>query len=179
MHRLRAAAAKRTRPAKASSLIGSSFAAVSTIIREIIYPQLTPAKSRWLKIPPFGVIILILAYFGFIFGLQFSNSDYPGAQYWEAIGLRASWLTVAQFPLLLLLAGKNNLLGLLVGVSYERLQILHRWVARAMLLTATLHAGYQAYGWNQFGVLQIEISTDSCIPTGQLHKYIWLGRSIC
>ena len=178
MHRLRAAAAKRTRPAKASNLISSFFTAITTVVREIIYPQITPSRSRWFRIPPFGVIILILAYLGFIFGLQFSNSNYPGAQYWEAIGLRASWLTVTQFPLLLLLAGKNNLIGLLVGVSYERLQILHRWVARAMLLTATLHGGYQAYGWNQFGVLQIEISTDTCIPTGQLPRFKYLSRSI-
>jgi ferric-chelate reductase len=76
---------------------------------------------------------------------------------------------MAQFPLLLLLAGKNNLIGLFVGVSYERLQVLHRWVARGMLLTATMHGGFQAYGWKRYGVLQIEIDTDSCIPTGELH----------
>jgi hypothetical protein len=114
-----------------------------------------------------GPIILILAYLGFILALEFFQNDFPGAQHWEAKGLRATWLTVAQLPLLLLLAGKNNLIGYLVGASYERLQIFHWYVGRTMLLTATLHGAYQAYGWNKYGLLQIEISTDSCIPTGE------------
>jgi len=165
--RIRAAAAKRPRPAHASNRVAFALAAVTTVVREVSYPQLTPQRSKWVRTPAFGTIILILTYLGFVLGLQFYKGDYPSAQHWQAIGLRATWLTVAQFPLLILLAGKNNLIGLLVGVSYERLQILHRWVARVMLLTATLHGGYQAYGWNQFGVFHIEISTDTCVPTGE------------
>ncbi|MCJ1380844.1 hypothetical protein MMC17_003953 [Xylographa soralifera] len=164
--RLRAAAAKRSRPAHASNPFTSAMATMTSIVREASYPQVTPTKSRWLRIPPFGTSILILSYLGFLLGLEFFNVDYPGAQYWEARGLRAAWLTVAQFPLLILLSGKNNLIGVLVGMSYERLQVLHRWVARVILLTATLHGAYQLVGWNQYGVLHIEISTDSCIPTG-------------
>jgi hypothetical protein len=135
------------------------------VIREVSYHQITPTNS-WLRIPAVGSILLIVIYFGFIMGLQFFDWNYPGAQYWEAQGLRAGWLTIAQFPLLLLLAGKRNLIGYAVGVSYERLQVLHRWVARVMLLTATIHGGVQAYGWKKYEVMEIEISTDSCIPTG-------------
>ncbi|MCJ1415586.1 hypothetical protein MMC32_001918 [Xylographa parallela] len=164
--RLRAAAAKRPRPAHASNPFTSAMATVTSVVREVSYPQVTPMRSRWLRIPPFGTSILILTYLGFVLGLEFFNVDYPGAQYWEARGLRAAWLTVAQFPLLILLSGKNNLIGVLIGTSYERLQVLHRWVARVILLTATLHGAYQLVGWNEYGVLQIEISTDSCIPTG-------------
>ena len=164
--RLRAAAAKHPRPAHASNPFTSAVATVTSIVREASYPQFTPTRSRWLRIPPFGTFILILTYLGFLLGLEFFNVDYAGAQYWEARGLRAAWLTVAQFPLLILLSGKNNLIGVLVGISYERLQVLHRWVARVILLTATLHGAYQLVGWNQYGVMHIEISTDSCIPTG-------------
>ncbi|MCJ1320231.1 hypothetical protein MMC15_005569 [Xylographa vitiligo] len=164
--RLRAAAAKHPRPAHASNPFTSAVATVTSIVREASYPQFTPTRSRWLRIPPFGTSILILTYLGFLLGLEFFNVDYAGAQYWEARGLRAAWLTVAQFPLLILLSGKNNLIGVLVGISYERLQVLHRWVARVILLTATLHGAYQLVGWNQYGVMHIEISTDSCIPTG-------------
>ena len=167
LHRIRAAAAKHPRPAQPSNLISSMIATTTAIVREISYPQITPTRLQRLRIPPFGSIILVLTYLGFILGLEFYDFNYPGAQYWEALGLRASWLTVAQFPLLILLAGKNNLIGLIIGISYERLQILHRWVARVMLLTASLHGAYQTYGWSQYGVLQIEISTDSCIPTGK------------
>ncbi|KAJ5619346.1 hypothetical protein N7510_003330 [Penicillium lagena] len=163
--RLRAAAAKHPRPATSSNSVTSLLAGCTAVIREVVYHQLTPANS-WLRVPTFGSILLILVYFGYVMGLQFFNVDYPGAQHWQAQGLRAGWLTIAQFPLLLLLAGKRNLIGYAVGVSYERLQILHRWVARIMLLTATIHGGVQAYGWKKNKVLKLEIDTDSCIPTG-------------
>ncbi|KAL7269290.1 ferric-chelate reductase Frp1 [Rhizina undulata] len=164
--RIRAAAANRPRSASPSNPVTSTIASFTAIIREASYAQITPSGSYWIRIPPFGTIILILFYLAFVLGLEFYNVNYSGAQHWQAKGLRAGWLTVTQFPLLILLAGKNNLIGYVAGVSYERLQVLHRWVARAMLLTATLHGGFQAYGWSQYGVLQIEIDTDSCIPTG-------------
>jgi hypothetical protein len=163
--RLRAAAANQARPTSPSNMITSFLAGCTAVVREVSYHQFTPANS-WLRIPAVGSILLILIYFGYIMGLQFYNWDYPGAQYWQAQGIRAGWLTIAQFPLLLLLAGKRNLIGYAVGISYERLQILHRWVARVMLLTATIHGGVQAYGWNKYGVMRLEIDTDSCIPTG-------------
>ncbi|KAJ5573960.1 uncharacterized protein N7459_008387 [Penicillium hispanicum] len=163
--RLRAAAANRARPASPGNPVTSLLAGCTAVIREISYYQFTPTNS-WLRVPTFGSLILILGYFGYIMGLQFFNVNYPGAQHWQAQGLRAGWLTIAQFPLILLLAGKRNLIGYAVGASYERLQILHRWVARVMLLTATIHGGVQAYGWQKYGVMKIEIDTDSCIPTG-------------
>jgi len=129
--------------------------------------QLTPArKAFWLSIPPFGTISLLIAYLGFVLTLELINNDVPGAQHYTALGIRAGWLAVAQVPLLILLAGKNNLIGFVTGVSYERLNVLHRWVARMVLLLATLHFGYQNYGWNEYGLRQMEWSTDSCPPTG-------------
>jgi ferric-chelate reductase len=147
-------------------------ASCTAVVREASYWQFSPSRISWIRIPSLGSIILVLTYLGYTLGLEFYDNDYPGAQHWQAKGLRAGWLAVAQLPLLLLLAGKNNLIGLAVGISYERLQILHRWVARVILLTATLHGGFQAYGWNRYGVLHVEISTDTCIPTGK-----WTGPS--
>ncbi|KAJ5527294.1 hypothetical protein N7513_011453, partial [Penicillium frequentans] len=163
--RLRAAAANRARPASPSNPVMSALAGCTAVFREISYHQLTFTNS-WLRIPTIGSIVLILGYFGYIMGLQFYEWDYPGAQYWQAQSIRAGWLTIAQFPLVLLLAGKRNLIGYAVGVSYERLQILHRWVARVMLLTATIHGAVQTYGWHKYGVMKLEFDTDSCIPTG-------------
>lgn len=140
---------------------------MTAIAREVSYMQLTPAKRAfWIKIPPFGTISLLLAYLGFVLALEFINNDVPDAQHYTALGIRAGWLAVAQVPLLILLAGKNNLVGFVTGVSYERLNVLHRWVARMLLLLATLHLGYQNYGWNEYGLMQMEWSTDSCPPTG-------------
>ena len=150
------------------------------ICREATYPQFSPLRtSSWLKIPPFGILILLLAYLAFIMAIEFHDNNIPGAQHYTSLGVRASWLAVAQIPLLLLLSGKANLIGALVGVSYERLNVFHRWVSRAMLLLITLHFGYQSYGWNLYGLMQLEWTTDSC-PRSGIAAYallLWLNIS--
>lgn len=167
MCRLRAAASKAAYPAKPSNIFTKSAATVTAILREATYMQVTPAKQAfWLKVPPFGTISLLLIYLGFVLALEFIDNDVPGAQHYTALGLRAGWLAIAQVPLLILLAGKNNLIGFVTGVSYERLNVLHRWVSRMLLLLATMHMGYQNYGWDQYGLRQLEWSTDTCPPTG-------------
>ena len=167
MCRLRAAAAKVAYPARPSNIFTRSAATVTAILREASYMQLTPARQAfWIKVPPFGTISLLLVYLGFVLALEFINNDIPGAQHYTALGLRAGWLAIAQVPLLILLAGKNNLIGFVTGVSYERLNVLHRWVSRMLLLLATLHMGYQNYGWDQYGLRKLEWATDTCPPTG-------------
>lgn len=144
------------------------------------YVQFTPTRIVfWVRVPPSGTVILLLAYLGFVLALEFINNDIPGAQLYQALGVRAAWLAVAQVPLLILLAGKNNLIGLVTGFSYERLNVLHRWVSRVLLLLATLHLGYQNYGWSLYGLVRMEWSTDSCPPTG-IAAYailLWLNLS--
>ena len=137
------------------------------MFREVSYAQFTPARQGfWIKCPPLGTVSLLLAYLGFVLALEFGNNNVPGAQHYQALGVRAAWLAVAQVPLLILLAGKNNLIGFITGTSYERLNILHRWTSRVLLLLATLHIGYQNYGWNLYGLRQMEWNTDNCPPTG-------------
>jgi hypothetical protein len=167
INRIRAAAANKARPAAAGNLFSQFLGGLIAVCREATYPQFSPSFSGlWLKIPPFGIILLLLAYLGFILVLEFNDNQIAGAQHYTSLGVRAAWLAVAQIPLLLLLSGKANLIGALVGVSYERLNVLHRWVARGMLLLTTLHFGYQSYGWNQYGLMQLEWDTDTCPPTG-------------
>jgi NAD(P)H-flavin reductase len=70
---------------------------------------------------------------------------------YEDIGYRTGWVNIAQLPLIFLLAGKNNLIGYLTGTSYEKLNWLHRWAARCLLLTATIHMGYWFTDWWPYG----------------------------
>jgi ferric-chelate reductase len=147
---------------------------VVALCREATYPQFSPSSTcLWLKVPPFGIVLLLLTYLGFIMALEFQDNDIAGAQHYTSLGVRASWLAVANIPLLLLLSGKANLIGALSGVSYERLDVLHRWVARGILLLVTLHFKYQSYGWNQYGLMQLEWETDTCPPTG-IEAYTFL-----
>jgi hypothetical protein len=57
----------------------------------------------------------------------------------DDVAFRAAWLTLTQIPLIYLLSSKHGPLQLLTGVSYERINWLHRWVARILLLSATVH----------------------------------------
>lgn len=132
-----------------------------------------------MKIPPVGTIVLLLVYLCFVLALEFYENDVAGAQYYTALGVRAGWLAIAQMPLLILLVGKNNLISLFTGVSYERLNVLHRWVARMMLLLVTLHFGYLSVGWDEFGLTKLEWATDTCPPTGMAAYAIllWINLS--
>ena len=137
-------------------------------LRVLTYFQASPRSyPLLLRILPLGIIVMLLAYLGFVLALQFVHVSIPGDAHWEAIGIRAGWLSIGQIPLVILLAGKCNIIGFLTGVGYERLNVIHRWVARVLLLTATLHFGYQSYGWNRLGLWQLEWATDTCTPTGK------------
>lgn len=129
--------------------------------------------------PPLGTIYFVLAHFAFVLVLEFANNDVAGAQFWQALGVRAGRLAVAQVPLLVLLAGKNNVVGLLTGVTYERLNPLHRWTARILLFCAILHWGYSSYGWQRYRLMKLEWTTDTCPPTGiaAFAVLLWMNLS--
>lgn len=85
---------------------------------------------------------------------------------WEEVGYRTGFVAACQLPLIVLLAGKNNIIGFLVGVSYERLSWLHRWTARVLLLTVTMHMGFWFADWYRYDYIKIKIMTDSMTRTG-------------
>ncbi|PYI02299.1 hypothetical protein BO78DRAFT_377192 [Aspergillus sclerotiicarbonarius CBS 121057] len=142
----------------------STFLATTTALaREPSYLQWTPRRlSAWVKIPPFGPIYIILAYFAFIIALEFINNNVPGAGHWQFLGDRAGWLAAAQVPLLVALAGKRNLIGMLCGIPYVRLNIYHRWVSRGLLLLSTFHFAFQNHGWDLYNISKLEWDTDDC-----------------
>jgi predicted ferric reductase len=69
----------------------------------------------------------------------------------ENIAYRIGFVCLAQIPLLFLLSGKNNIIGFLTGMSYERLNWLHRWCARTLFLFTTIHFGYWLTDWWPYG----------------------------
>ncbi|TVY19659.1 Ferric/cupric reductase transmembrane component 7, partial [Lachnellula arida] len=164
--RMRAAAANKTRPASPSNFFLSCIACITAISREAGYAQYTPRNHRFFKVPPVGTITLLVVYLAWVILLEFVNNNVEGAQHFTSLGVRAAWLAVAQVPLLILLAGKNNLIGLATGVSYERLNVIHRWVSRVLLFLVTLHVIFLHLSWNAYDLGPLEYSTDSCIPTG-------------
>lgn len=166
-------------PAKPTNVVTKSLSTVTAVVREASYLQITPVRDSFgIKIPPFGTIAIIVSYLAFILALEFIHNDVPGAQHYQSLGVRAGWLATGHVPLIILLSGKNNLIGLLCGVSYERLLVYHRWAARGMLLLATLHFGFQSHGWSLYGLMQLEWATDTCPPTGMAAYAILLWMNL-
>lgn len=52
---------------------------------------------------------------------------------------RAGWIAMSQIPVSVALAGKNSLIGLLVGKGYEKLNYLHRWIGQLMFVGILFH----------------------------------------
>lgn len=179
--RLRDAARQRTSPAKPKTMPMRWLATITAMGREATYLQFSPsvASMPYFKVPPMGTITLLVAYLVFVLALEFANNSVEGAQYWQALGVRAGWLAVAQVPLLVLLINKNNIIGLLTGASYERLNVIHRWSARIMLLMAIFHFGFQSTGWQKYGLMELEWTTDDCPPTGiaAFALLLWMNLS--
>lgn len=58
---------------------------------------------------------------------------------WQAH--HAARLTYASIPLVIGLAGKNNVLSKLMGFAYESLNVLHRWSAWFIIISSAIHIG--------------------------------------
>ncbi|KAK0203870.1 iron reductase [Desarmillaria ectypa] len=81
---------------------------------------------------------------------------------------RAGTIAASQFPLLVALGMKNNILSFLTGVSFEKLSILHRTVARALCVILWVHAS---------GRIKIGLAKKSISPS-ILREERWLQCGI-
>ena len=139
------------------------------VSRELTYPQAV-LSTKWspklFSLPPLGIIFLVAFYFIFILIIMLVDVVKHDIYYYERIGYRCAWISVCQIPLLILLAGKKNLIGFATGVSYERLNIIHRWVARAMLLTTTMHWSFFFSEWRKYGEVRSELQTMTMVKYG-------------
>lgn len=178
--RLGAAAKGQAQPARPKSIFTRCLATITALAREATYLQFTPThRFLFLRVPPVGTILLIMTYLAFVLALEFVNNNVAGAQHDQALSVRAAWLAIAQVPLIILLVGKHNLISMMTGVSYVRLNVLHRWAARIMLLMVVFHFGFEMRGWSKYGLVKLEWRTDTCPPTGiaAFAVLLWMNLS--
>ncbi|KAF2017461.1 ferric-chelate reductase [Aaosphaeria arxii CBS 175.79] len=167
--RLAAARAGLAKPAKPTSWIPSIVATLYAVTREFSnFSYRIPIKDRIVRLPTFGrtslivgnlIVLLVLCFYGFDLNARWKRQD---------IGYRCGFVTIAQIPLIFLLAGKNNIIGYLSGISHERLNWLHRWCARCMLLTATLHMGYLFADWAPYDYIGTQIKENPIVQKGMV-----------
>lgn len=153
---------KSATPAKPNTLLAVALASMTATVREISNTTIgrITVKGRSFFAPTVGKVFLVLANIAVLLTLCFYKLN--PADYWsfEDIGYRTGRITACQLPLLFLLAGKRNLIGYLIGCSYERINWLHRWAARCMLLTTTLHMAYWFMDWARYDYISTRVATD-------------------
>ncbi|KAI0883524.1 ferric reductase like transmembrane component-domain-containing protein [Annulohypoxylon maeteangense] len=147
-------------PTKPTNRFTQSWATLTALCREMSYPQLyIPIRGlSWMTPPPMGRIFIILIYWAVVAYMMAKDVVIDDINYFERIGYRNAWVAVTQLPLLYLLASRANVIALITGTSYERLNWLHRWVARTMFVSVTCHGWFFWTEWVRGDMVEIELS---------------------
>ncbi|KAK7690507.1 hypothetical protein QCA50_005605 [Cerrena zonata] len=94
-----------------------------------------------------GKAVLALAYTtGMIYATLYKSNLFTES-------IRTGFLAASQIPVVIILGTKNNIPGWLLGMSYERLNFLHRYAGRLTVLAANLHVLGYIYAWAIAGTL--------------------------
>ncbi|KAB8231940.1 ferric reductase family protein [Aspergillus alliaceus] len=155
-------------PAKPKSLFFNTCATLTAIVREASYATLPPWSlgGRTFHFAPLGPISIILANLIVVLVFCFYKLDTTDQWKWEDVGYRTGFVAIAQMPLIFLLAGRQNIIGLLVGMSYERLNWFHRWISRTLWLTATIHMGFWFRSWGRYDYITYQLKNDPLSQRG-------------
>ncbi|KAH8088905.1 ferric reductase like transmembrane component-domain-containing protein [Cristinia sonorae] len=114
----------------------------STFTHNALYFLRTPVIPRY----SVGQSIIMLLYFGLLlFASVFRDSVFTNP-------VRDAWIAVSQLPFVFALAAKNNVFTVLTGAGYEKLNYLHRYAGRLVVLAANVHALGFIYKWTLSGV---------------------------
>ncbi|KAE9364460.1 putative ferric-chelate reductase [Stipitochalara longipes BDJ] len=115
---------------------------IIAIIRYLSYRGFHVRLLRWNSA---SVGVLLLGFWGTVF--FFCMDLIPQPYYWPseiygnspALATRSGWMALACMPFVFATATKTNWITLFTGVSHERLQVFHRWIAYAFFILALLH----------------------------------------
>ncbi|KAI9057357.1 incomplete iron reductase [Trametes sanguinea] len=103
---------------------------IAAFLRQTIRPGLT-----------IGKLLVEVSYFSVLLyaGLYKSN---PLTQ-----PIRSGYVAISQIPIVVALGTKNNVVGMMIGFGYERLNYLHRFAGRLLVLAVNVHAIGYFYSW--------------------------------
>ncbi|KAH9229462.1 hypothetical protein K456DRAFT_1844958 [Colletotrichum gloeosporioides 23] len=155
-------------PTRPTNHLTQIWATATALAREAGHPQLyIPIKGlRWATPPPLGRVLVLLAYWAVIIYMMAADAVVKDAYFWERIGFRNAWVTIMQMPLVYLLSMKVSVVGLVTGTSHERLNWLHRWVARTMFVTATVHGFHFWTEWVRADFVETQLKIMPYIKHG-------------
>lgn len=104
-----------------------------------IFNMAVPTRAQSLVLIGYGVLHLILVCVQY--DLFDGNIRYPtkSLQLSRFLGDRTAIMSLYHIPLLILFAGRNNIMLTLTGWSFETMNAYHRWVARGMYINVVIH----------------------------------------
>jgi hypothetical protein len=85
------------------------------------------------------IIILTLYASVTLYLLTLVDAPLLSDHFLDDVAFRAAWVTITQIPLVYLLSAKCGPFDLITGISHERMNWVHRWVGRMILVSATAH----------------------------------------
>ncbi|KAH8105977.1 FAD-binding domain-containing protein [Cristinia sonorae] len=104
------------------------------------------AAYRW-RLPAINMtlleVLLAVMYTTVLMCLEWTNT----AGFISVWANRAGHLAAIQFPLIVALSGKNNIIGWITGISHEKLNLMHRVISRVVLLLVWIHLAGTYLHW--------------------------------
>ncbi|KAL0579891.1 hypothetical protein V5O48_002138 [Marasmius crinis-equi] len=71
---------------------------------------------------------------------------------------RFGWIAVAQYPFVYAFGTKNNMIGMVLAVGYEKINFIHRFAGRLAILAANVHGIGYLYKFTAAGTFQESIA---------------------
>ncbi|KAK9455011.1 hypothetical protein V1511DRAFT_459091 [Dipodascopsis uninucleata] len=111
---------------------------------------------------PLGRALLAIGYMCLMVAFALYRLKWGSSRLLEKAGYRLAWLTITQLPLLSILSAKRlNVVAIVSGNSSSyNINYMHRWVARAILMTATMHMYFMLRYYTSFNFLTYQLKND-------------------
>ncbi|ESZ96792.1 hypothetical protein SBOR_2793 [Sclerotinia borealis F-4128] len=124
----------------------SSRSTITSRIKAFLIYQPRPIPYFNKVLPSNGSSLFILSFLALNLFYTFYNIPFTTFEA-SVLGDRAGLVFAVNLPLLYILGAKNQPLKLLIGVSYESLNIIHRRLGELMMFEALIHAGGMFVMW--------------------------------
>ncbi|KAJ8503419.1 hypothetical protein ONZ45_g10874 [Pleurotus djamor] len=115
----------------------------------VCFPWMRPVVVllRYRIAPGFsiGQALCLAIYFGVLAYCTF----YKSSPFRDPV--RAGFVAMSQIPIVFALATKTNLLGILLGLGYEKLNFIHRFAGQMLVLAINVHSIGYFYKWSANG----------------------------
>ena len=124
------------------TLVGGVYSTMQATVRYTTYRRIPGTLSDRLRMPTAGVDILIILFTLYCLILSFAVRPYYRQHRGYGsppLAIRTGLMAIALTPWIIALSGKFNLVTMLTGIGYEKLNVFHRWIGRICLGLSIVH----------------------------------------